>query len=323
MTSAPGGALAAAADRFLHELAATRGASPHTLRAYSGDLGELVGYLDELGITDPRRVTPRMLRGFLMRLDERGLARVSMQRKLSAVRTFFHALLRKGVIASHPAAGLRTPRRERRLPGALELGEIEALLTAPDRTTPLGRRDLALLETMYSAGTRAAETVGLDRGDLELARGVARVRGKGRKERLAALGSYAVSALQAYLADPERPRPTPRAANAVFLNARGGRLTTRSLGRIVAACLAKAGLTRHATPHTLRHSFATHLLDRGADLRSVQELLGHAHLVTTQIYTHVSVERLRRIYEQAHPRAGGQERTRKTKAEGVRVTRRG
>ncbi|HVS19891.1 MAG TPA: tyrosine-type recombinase/integrase, partial [Planctomycetota bacterium] len=181
--------------------------------------------------------------------------------------------------------------------------EIARLLGAPDSSTTRGRRDRALLELTYSAGTRAAETVGLDRGDRDLRDGVARVRGKGRKERLVAVGSHARRALEDYLSDPSRPRPLARAAHAVFLNARGGRLTTRSLGRVVEAALLAAGLARRATPHTLRHSFATHLLDAGADLRSVQELLGHAHLATTQIYTHVSIERLREAYERAHPRA--------------------
>ena len=179
---------------------------------------------------------------------------------------------------------------------------MERLLQAPDPARASGRRDRALLECMYSAGTRAAETVGLERADLDLERGVARVRGKGKKERLAALGSHAVRALREYLADPERPRPAASAANAVFLNPRGGRLSTRGLGRIVErACLA-AGLTRPASPHTLRHSFATHLLDRGADLRAVQELLGHAHLVTTQIYTPGTTDAMQQAYEQAHPR---------------------
>jgi integrase/recombinase XerC len=290
-------------DRYLAELAATRGASEHTLRAYRGDLDSLCAYLDAVGVDDPERVTPRTLRGYLAELDARELARASIQRKLSAARSFFKHLLKRGAIDAHPATGLRQRRSERRLPACLETSEIESLLAAPDAAKPGGRRDRAILELMYSAGTRAAETVGLERSDLDLSRGVARVRGKGRKERFAALGRYAVSALKEYLADPERPRPAPRAANAVFLNLRGGRLTTRSLGRIVADCVLCAGIRRRATPHTLRHSFATHLLDRGADLRSVQELLGHAHLVTTQIYTHVSIERLRKIYEQAHPRA--------------------
>ncbi|MEO0649713.1 MAG: tyrosine-type recombinase/integrase, partial [Planctomycetota bacterium] len=185
----------------------------------------------------------------------------------------------------------------------LGLDEVEALLEAPDQTQPGGRRDRALLELMYSAGTRAAETVGIDREDLDLGGGLVRVRGKGRKERLAPLGSHAIGAVRDYLDDPERPTPTDGHERAVFLNARGGRLTTRSLQRVVEKQAIAAGLRRRPTPHTLRHSFATHLLDAGADLRSVQELLGHAHLVTTQIYTHVSLEQLRRVYEQAHPRA--------------------
>lgn len=290
-------------ERYLGELAAARGASEHTLRAYRGDLEALCVFLEQAGIDDPEHVTPRTLRSYLSELDARELARASIQRRLSAARSLFKHLLKRGAIDVHPATGLRQRRSERRLPACLEMSEIEALLAAPDVSKPAGRRDRAILELMYSAGTRAAETVGLARADLDLSRGVARVRGKGRKERLAALGRFAVSALKDYLADPKRPQPKARAAEAVFLNLRGGRLTTRSLGRIVEQCVLQAGIRRHATPHTLRHSFATHLLDRGADLRSVQELLGHAHLVTTQIYTHVSIERLRKIYEQAHPRA--------------------
>ena len=290
-------------DAFLRELQATRGASPHTIRAYGRDLNELVSFLEDRDITDPATVTPRTLRAFLASLDERELARTSIQRTLSSARTFFRYLLERGLIQVHPATGLRQARQARPLPICLEPVEVESLLAAPDMTTPAGRRDRAMFEVMYSAGTRAAETVGIDHADLDLDRGIARVRGKGRKERLAPLGSYAVDALQTYLSDPERPTPTPRAPNAVFLNLRGGRLTTRSLGRIVERHVLRAGLLRKATPHTLRHSFATHLLDRGADLKSVQELLGHAHLSTTQIYTHVSIERLRSIYAKAHPRA--------------------
>jgi integrase/recombinase XerC len=291
-------------DRFLRHLAATRGASQHTLRAYGGDLAELAGFLEEAGVLDPREVNGRTLRRYLVWLEDRELASTTVQRKLSSVRALFRFLQREGVIDQHPATGLRRRRTPRLLPGCLEVSEVEALLEAPDGTVAGGRRDRAILELMYSAGTRAAETVGLDRGDVDLARGVARVRGKGKKERLAALGSHAVRALREYLADPERPRPQRLSVNAVFLNPRGGRLTTRSLGRIVDKHALGAGIHRRATPHTLRHSFATHLLDRGADLRAVQELLGHAHLVTTQIYTHVSVERLRQVYELAHPRAG-------------------
>ena len=290
-------------DRFLHTLAATRGASVHTLRAYRSDLGELCDHLEAIGVEDVAEVTPRTLRGWLAELDDRGLARTSIQRKLSAARTFFRRLLEEGYLESHPATSLRQARTRRRLPGSLETEEIGRLLAAPDVTTPAGRRDRAMLELMYSAGTRAAETVGLNLGDLDLSRGVARVLGKGRKERIAPVGSHATKALRAYLEDPQRPRALPPDGSAVFLNLRGRRLTTRSLGRIVERHALAGGLHRKTTPHTLRHSFATHLLDAGCDLRSVQELLGHAHLVTTQIYTHVSIERLRTIYEQAHPRA--------------------
>ncbi len=291
-------------DAFLSELTAARGVSPHTARAYRADLAEFAAFCAANAIEDPRAISPRTLRAFLAALEERSLARASVQRKLSAVRSWLRFLLRRGEMESNPAALLRQRRVSRRLPSVLSEAEIHMLLAAPDAATPLGRRDRALLELLYSAGTRASETVGLDRRDLDLRRGVARVLGKGGKERLAAVGSHAVLALREYLDDPARPRPDTRAREAVFLNARGGRLTTRSLERVLDRHVLAAGIHRRATPHTLRHSFATHLLDRGADLRAVQELLGHAHLVTTQIYTHVSIERLRAIYERAHPRAG-------------------
>jgi integrase/recombinase XerC len=293
-------------QRFLTNLAATRGASPHTLRAYGRDLEELCSYLEARGIDSAEGIKPRTLRGFLILLDERNLARATIQRKLSAARSLFRQLMREGRLQVDPTTGLRQARLPRSLPTCLDTDEILQLLEAPDTSTTSGRRDRALLELSYSAGTRAAETVGVNRVDLDFQSEVVRVRGKGKKERLAALGSYAMDALQQYISDPGRPEPqTPADRDAVFLNERGGRLTTRSLGRIVEKAVLQAGLLRRATPHTLRHSFATHLLDAGADLRSVQELLGHAHLVTTQIYTHVSVEHLRKIYEKAHPRAKG------------------
>jgi integrase/recombinase XerC len=299
--SRPRATLAGRIDEFLRELSAARGASPHTLRAYATDLASLRAFLGENAA--PRQVTPRVLRSFLAALDAQGLARSSIQRRLSSVRSFFKYLVEHGHARAHPADGLRSSRTPRPLPKALALCEVEGLLATADPTTAVGRRDRALLECLYSAGTRAAETVGLERADLDFERGVARVRGKGKRERLAPLGSHALGALRAYLEDPARPKPKPACADAVFLNPRGGRLTTRSLQRILARACLRAGLARPASPHSLRHSFATHLLDRGADLRAVQEMLGHAHLVTTQIYTHVSIERLREVYERAHPRA--------------------
>ena len=296
-----------AIDAFLAELAAARASSPHTLRAYRTDLAEFAAFLEERGQEEPRSITLHTLRGYLAQLEDRELAGSSVRRKLSAVRSLLRHLLKHGRIESNPATGLRQRRGARHLPSVLSLEEVEGLLAAPDLTTAAGRRDRALLEVTYSAGTRVSETVGLDHGDVDLRRGIARVIGKGGKERLAPLGSHALSALQGYLYDPARPRPRPDSdgRDAIFLNQRGGRLSSRSVERIVAQCVLRAGIRRHATPHTLRHSFATHLLDRGADLRSVQELLGHAHLGTTQIYTHVSIERLREIYERAHPRAEG------------------
>jgi integrase/recombinase XerC len=308
-----GDALASAAfvraiDRALLHRTQTKGASPHTLRAYRADLLEHAVVLADLGVTDPAKTTPRHMRRYLARLDERGLARTSIQRKLSSVRGLYRFLVREGALEVHPATGLRQARRGRPLPKNLTEAEIEALLFAPDVSTARGRRDRAIVEVMYSAGTRAAETVGLDVTDVDLAHGIARVFGKGRKERIAPIGSHACRALEQYLRDPERPRPLAGHERALFLSLAGERLTTRSLQRIVGALALAAGV-RRATPHTLRHSFATHLLDRGADLRSVQELLGHAHLVTTQIYTHVSTEHLREAYEKAHPHARLRSRT--------------
>lgn len=300
----PAGKLAAHADGYLAQLAAGRGASEHTLRAYRADLDEFLAHVAALELDDPKEVTARTLRGFLFALDDRGLSRTTVRRKLSAVRSFFQWLLERGFIEQHPGRTLRPGKAPRKLPGAVEATELERLFNACDTRTALGRRDRALLEFVYSAGTRAAEAVALDRRDLDLPRGIARVRGKGRKERLVAVGSKAREALESYLSDPERPAPLPKAGDAVFLNARGGRLTTRSLGLIVDKTTLSAGLPRRLHPHLLRHSFATHLLDAGADLKAVQDLLGHAHITTTQIYTHVSIERLRKVYEQAHPRAG-------------------
>jgi tyrosine recombinase XerC len=290
-------------DRFLHVLAHGRSLSEHTLKAYAQDLSELASFLEDWGVTEPSQITTRHIRQYLAELDERELASASLQRKLSSMRTFFKDLLSDGFIEQDPSVGLRKRRTGRYLPGVLSMKEAEALMAAPDRTTMPGLRDAALFEVMYSAGTRAAETVGLDRSNLDLSRGLVRIFGKGKKERLGALGSFATQALTEYLSDTRRPQPKLSATEAIFLGRNGTRLTTRSLERIVAKHALTAGIPRRVTPHTLRHSFATHLLDRGADLRAVQELLGHAHLTTTQIYTHVSIERLREVYDKAHPRA--------------------
>jgi integrase/recombinase XerC len=237
-------------------------------------------------------------------LHEQQYAKSTINRRLAALRTFGKYLCREGVIAQNPAQGLRGPRPEKKLPHFLTVTDVQTLLAAPDPTGWAGLRDRAFLETLYSAGLRVSELVGLDVADADLNDGVVVVRGKGKKERLALLGPAAVAALNAWL--PERAALLSRVgadSPAVFLNKDGGRLTARSVGRLLAGYLRAAGLDPRTSPHTLRHSFATHLLDAGADIRGVQELLGHKSLNTTQVYTHVTTQRLQDSYRKAHPRS--------------------
>ena len=241
---------------------------------------------------------------YLSALHEAGYAKASIARKLASLRSFYRFGQREGWADNNPAKALRNPRKAHKLPHFLTTGEIGKLLAAPPRDLPMGLRDRAILETLYSAGLRVSELVDLNDGDLDFAQGIVRVRGKGRKERLAPLGSYAVRALHKWLKLRQLSPKEPKGRGApVFVNRFGTRLTTRSVGRMLEKHLRETGLDRRTSPHTLRHSFATHLLDRGADIRSVQELLGHKSLVTTQVYTHVSTSNLRAAYEKAHPRA--------------------
>ena len=293
--------------QFLRHLDVERGASPHTLKAYREDLISLADYLaDEAGRTpDPASITTVELRGYVAALAEAGFATTSIARRLASVRSFYRFGQRDGWAASNPAAALRNPRKSRKLPHFLTTDEIARLLAAPAKKGMQGLRDRAILETLYSAGLRVSELVGLSDGDLDLAQGLCQVRGKGKRERLAPIGSYARAAIEAWLPHRKLSSKTPADRTApVFVNRLGTRLTTRSVGRLLEKYIAQAGLDGRTSPHTLRHSFATHLLDRGADIRSVQELLGHKSLVTTQIYTHVSTSNLRAAYERAHPRAG-------------------
>jgi integrase/recombinase XerC len=292
--------------QFLTYLRVERGASPHTLKGYREDLIAAAEYFAEEdgSCPEPASITAVELRGLLSALHEAGFAKTSIARKLASLRSFYKYGQREGWAASNPAKALRNPRKGRSLPHFLTTEEIGKLLAAPPAGSPMGLRDRAMLETMYSAGLRVSELVGLSDGDVDLPQGVLLVRGKGRKERISPLGSYATKALTAWrkvrvVAKGEpQGRETP-----VFTNRFGARLTTRSVGRMLEKYLAETALDQRTSPHTLRHSFATHLLDRGADIRSVQELLGHKSLVTTQIYTHVSTANLRAAYEKAHPRA--------------------
>ena len=291
-------------DEWLASLQDGRQASPHTLRAYRGDLSAVLDFAREQGVSDPRRVDTLLLREYLASLA--APSRATLARKQAALRGFFGWLLRAGRIEADPAAPLRSPRRGRPLPRALDEAALQRLLAAPAGAGLPDVRDRALLETLYSAGLRVEECSRLDLRDLDLPGGSLHVTGKGRKERLGLLGRPAREALTAWLAWRERLLAERRRTSepALFVNARdGGRLTVRSIARLVKHYAEQAGLPADTSPHTLRHSFATHLLDRGADLRVVQELLGHESLSTTQIYTHVSIGRLKEIYERAHPRA--------------------
>jgi len=293
--------------RFLRYLVAERNASELTVKAYREDLIGFAEWLESRAVTanSLAALNPHHLREFQAALQEAGYAKSTISRKLASLRSFFRYAMRDGLIASNPAKPLRNPRRNRKLPHVLTGQEIERLLTAPPADQAAGRRDRAILETMYSSGLRVSELVGIRDGDLDFAQGIVRVRGKGRKERLSPLGSYAIEAIERYAAMRRRSPKTESLGRAapVFVNRFGNALTTRSVGRMLDKYIAKAELDARTSPHTLRHSFATHLLDRGADIRSVQELLGHQSLTTTQIYTHVSAANLRRVYEAAHPRS--------------------
>jgi integrase/recombinase XerC len=296
-----------AIDRFLRYLQVERNASEHTIKSYRADLESLAEFLaDDNGNAPlPAELSPLELRGYVSALHDAGYARSSVSRRLASLRSFFRFAQREGLVDQNPAKPLRNPRAERKLPHFLSTEEISRLLETPPRGEVLGLRDRAILETMYSAGLRISEAVGLNQGDLDLETGITRVRGKGKRERLAPLGSYARKALSAWFCKRVLSPKEPEGPLApVFLNKFGRRITTRSVARMLEKHIKQAGLDSRTTPHTLRHSFATHLLDSGADIRSVQELLGHQSLTTTQIYTHVSTAGLREAYEKAHPRAG-------------------
>ncbi len=296
-----------AIDRFLKYLRVERNASELTLKSYREDLSALSDYLGEAAggnPPEPGAISVLDLRGYVAALSEAGYASSTVARRLASLRSFFKFGLREGWAASNPAKPLRNPRKARHLPHFLSAEEIGRLLGAPPAAGQAGLRDRAILETMYSAGLRVSELVGLNDGDLDFDSGVLRVRGKGRRERLAPIGSYAAGAVRRWLAVRRLHVHEPEGPNApLFVNKFGRRLTTRSVARMLEKHLKQAGLDTRTTPHSLRHSFATHLLDRGADIRSVQELLGHKSLITTQIYTHISTAALRKVYEQAHPRA--------------------
>ena len=289
-------------EAFLHHQGTARNLSPHTLRAYTGDLSELCGTIENDGPVPASDVGLLALRRHLGALSERGLHIRSVARKISAIRAFFRWLAAEGRIATDPADALKVPKRGRPLPKVLSTTEVEALLGAPTGTDWLASRDRAILETLYSSGARVAEAADLNLADVDLSEGTALLRGKGRKERLAGLGGPAVASLLAYLDLSSKAR-VRRHRTALFLNPRGDRLSIRGIARVLDRCARLAGLPAGTSPHVLRHSFATHLLEGGANLREVQEMLGHASLSSTQIYTHMTLAALKKTYDAAHPRA--------------------
>lgn len=276
---------------FLKYLKAEKEASSHTLRAYSQDIKGFFLFLEEKNIS---KIELGSLRTYLAFLLEKGLSRPTLLRKVSSLRSFFKFLKRERIVSVNPVSYLSPPKREKHLPHFLTFSETLKLINLPDNTF-LGLRNRAILETLYSTGMRASELLSLNIRDIDFISGILKVRGKGKKERLLPIGETALKAIQDYLNYPARPN-----SGAIFLNRYGKRMSLRSLERMLVKY--RKSLVDNVTPHTLRHTFATHLLERGADLRSVQELLGHKSLSTTQIYTHLTTKRLKRIYADSHPR---------------------
>jgi integrase/recombinase XerC len=303
------GRLADEIAAFDRHLADERGVSRHTRAAYGRDLGRFAVFLSTLFWNRPlekiaaRDVDALAVRAYLAHLRADGLAKASLGRHLSALRSFFAFLKREGRVDANPAKAIATPRKESSLPRTLSVPEAGAVVEARGREGALGARDRALLELLYATGLRVSELVGLRLGDVDLSARQVRTVGKGRKERIVPFGRPAAEAVRTWLKARAALAPASRDADFVFLNARAGRLTDRSVRRVLDRAMLGAEVARHASPHALRHSFATHLLAAGADLRSIQELLGHASLSTTQKYTHLDVERLLEVYRKSHPKA--------------------
>lgn len=289
-------------DKFIDYLKAERNASRYTVRNYEADLLGFFSFLREENIQSLEEVDKNTLRDYLWQLMERGFARTSISRKLSAVRSFYRYLQREELVSVSPAATISSPKLDRKLPEFLSQEESTRLVEAPDLSTPAGLRDRAFLELLYAAGLRVSELVSLNTTQINLETREIRVWGKGAKERIVLMGDPATRALAVYLADG-RPRLAGVLTEALFLNQDGGRLTVRSVQSFVKAYARLAGIEKDVHPHMVRHTFATHLLNGGADLRVVQELLGHASLSSTQIYTHVSKSQARKVYLSAHPMA--------------------
>lgn len=308
----------AAIRSFVTFLEVERHASPATVRSYRSDLAQLSSYLREAGhaarALRPDRITTEQIRSYLHWLDRRGEKASSLARKLACLRSFYRFLLREGAVAVNPTEPIGTPKLPRSLPRVLTKDAASALMELPTGDSVLSLRDRALLETLYSTGARVSEAVGLNLGDLDESEGLVRLRGKGRKERIVPIGTVALQAIRAYRTSLKLSTASHRPSAPVFLNHRGERLTARSVARLVSRYSGRlAGGA--VSPHALRHSYATHLLDEGADLRSIQEMLGHASLSTTQQYTHLATDHLLVLYDRTHPRAQRAEQPKQKKTD--------
>jgi integrase/recombinase XerC len=285
-------------DKFINYLKIEKNYSEHTLRCYGSDLKELASFLEN---KDPKGISHLHLRRYLAHLKQKNLSKRTIVRKLGAIRSFFRFLLRERHIKANPVDSVFTPKLDKKLPEFLDSESIIKLITSPAKGEVSGLRDRAILEVLYSTGMRVSELVGLNKEDVDLIAGAAKVRGKGKKERITLLGRQAQHALDDYV--KRRKETGSGETKALFLNRLGTRLTDRSVRRVIDKYIRQCSIEQKISPHSIRHSFATHMLNNGADLRSVQELLGHKNLSTTQIYTHLSTKRIQEMYSKAHPRA--------------------
>ncbi|MGI6620098.1 MAG: site-specific tyrosine recombinase XerD [Bacillota bacterium] len=290
-------------QEFIEYLGHEKGLATNTLESYGRDLRQYCGFLSEDASQTPETASQATIVAYLMMLRKQGKATATIARRLAALKAFYQFMLKENYVTKDPTDELSSPKLERKLPKVLTVDEVDKLLNQPDTATPAGIRDKAMLEVLYATGIRVSELVSLNLGDIDFNEGFVRCIGKGSKERVVPMGELAINSLKAYLSKGRPKLAANPEENALFLNHHGRRLTRQGFWKIVKKYAAQLGIRKEITPHTLRHSFATHLLENGADIRAVQEMLGHADISTTQIYTHVTKDRLKDVYARSHPRA--------------------
>ena len=290
-------------DEFLHHLAVERGLAENTLSSYHRDLHQFISWLTEKEIQAVELVRRNHIMAYLLGLQKKGRAPATISRQLAALKSFYHFLMQEGALQQDPTTNLDSPKLAKKLPHVMTPAEVDRLLSMPDAASPSGSRDKAMLELLYATGLRVSELMALDTAHINLDMGYVQCFGKGSKERIVPMGSMAAGCLNEYLEEGRKKLKKHPSEKALFINKRGSRLTRQGFWKILKKYVQNAGITREIAPHTLRHSFATHLLENGADLRSVQEMLGHADIATTQIYTHLTKSRIKEVYDKTHPRA--------------------